>query len=562
MMQRVVGYQICQSASYLPFYAGVSILIDRILQNAGLTLHQKFLWLGVYAIANLLLWPVHAWCTVRAFAHNQELVRATVARLRRLLVDQFQRMEMGFFVRKGSGALSNQVTSDLNKVENFLTQMVGTLVVQLSTGTVATFYLFWMNWRLALLTLLIVPLQLLLIRLVNQKVRRLNQHVQQAGENFSGKVVEFISGMRVIKSLGSEDVVSEQLFAAIERIRTSGMTASITMRWLMMGMQMIGEYLGVIIWCTGGVLFLLGKMPLGKLVAFVGLLGFVRAGFMALSTAYDAWSQARPGLEAVLQILDSEEVESHRNSRRKITLRGGICFKRVSFRYSPEADAPTLENIDLYIPPGQRIGLVGQTGAGKSTFLDLLLGFYRPQEGEILYDGHPLSDLGLMELRRAAAIMSQDSFLWNASVRENIRLGRPIATDEEVEQAARSAQAHDFITHLDDGYDTSCGERGSRLSGGQRQRIALARIFLRDPKIVILDEPTSALDLETESRLQEDVDAFCRDRTTFIVAHRLSTLRSVERLLVFDHGRIVQDGSATELLAIPDGAFARLHALG
>jgi ABC-type multidrug transport system fused ATPase/permease subunit len=189
------------------------------------------------------------------------------------------------------------------------------------------------------------------------------------------------------------------------------------------------------------------------------------------------------------------------------------------------------------------------------------MGFYLPECGEVLYDGQSLSNIGLRALRSRIAIMSQDAFIWNDSVMENIRHGRPSATDEEVIAAARKAQAHGFIMRLDHGYDTGCGERGSKLSGGQRQRIALARVFLRDPAIIILDEPTSALDLETEARLQDDLEELSRGRTTFIVAHRLSTLRGVDRILVFHQGRIVEDGSPLGLLRVRDGAFTRLSQL-
>jgi ATP-binding cassette subfamily B protein len=335
------------------------------------------------------------------------------------------------------------------------------------------------------------------------------------------------------------------------------------MRWVMMLMQFAGEYLGVVVWCVGGVFFLQGRLELGALVAFSALLGFVRQGFNAYFGAYDAWTQARPGFAAVLSILDSQEIEGFRNAPRGVRLQGELALRSLSFRYpGGEADGRwALEDVSLLIPRGQRVGLVGETGAGKSTFLDLLMGFYPPTRGEILYDGRRLEQIGLLNLRRSVAIMGQDAFLWNTTVRENIRFGRPTASDAEVEEAARRAQAHEFILRLDQGYNTSCGERGGRLSGGQRQRISLARVFLRDPALVVLDEPTSALDVETEARLQADLDTLCRGRTTFIVAHRLSTLRGVDRVLVFHQGRVVEDGSVAELLKLPGGHYARLHAL-
>jgi ABC-type multidrug transport system fused ATPase/permease subunit len=562
LLRRAIFLQAMQSLTYIPFYAGVGILIDRILRNETLTLPDRYSWLAVYAGANLLLWPVHSWFTVRAFARSQEIVRAVTARLRRMLVDKLQSMSLSFFTRRGAGALSNQVTVDLTRVEAFLNQIVGSFMVCCTIGLGALAYLFWLNPLLAGITCLAVPLQVVVIRRMRERVARLSLRVQQSGENFSERVVEFIGGMRATKSLGNEDIAAAQLGESIERLRAAGLEASVTMRWVMMIMQFAGEYLGVVVWCVGGILFMQGRLALGELVAFSALLGFVRTGFNAYFGAYDAWMQARPGLLSVLSILDSDEIEGFRTAPRALRPRGHLELRGVWFRYPGAAEESwALHEMNLAIPVGQRIGLVGETGAGKSTFLDLLMGFYPPTRGQILYDGRRLEEIGLLNLRRSVAIMGQDAFLWNTTVRENIRYGRPTASDTEVEAAARKAQAHEFITRLDQGYQSLCGERGGRLSGGQRQRIALARVFLRDPAIVILDEPTSALDVETEARLQVDLDTLCRGRTTFIVAHRLSTLRNVDRVLVFHRGRLEEDGSVPELLAKPGGHYARLHAL-
>jgi ATP-binding cassette subfamily B protein len=561
LLRRVGVFQVLQSASYLPFYAGVGILIDDILQKPGLEPAERYQFIALYALANLALWPFHAWFTVRAFRHGQILIRSATARLRRLVVDQLQNMSLSFFTRHGAGALANQVTVDLGRVEAFLNQIVSGFLVSFAIGIGAIAWLLWLNPLLAGITLLAIPAQLFLVRAMHGRIRQLNQQVQRSGEDFSSRIVEFITGMRATKSLGTEDIAAAQLAHAIERIRGAGIEASVVMRWMHMAMQFIAEYLGVVVWCVGGVFFVQGLIAIGDLVVFTGLLGFVRQGFNAFFGAYDAWAQARPGLDAVLAILDSQEIEGFRHSAKTQALRGEIVFDHVRFRYPGAGGLPALDGVTLRIPAGQRVGLVGETGAGKSTFLDLVLGFYTPSEGRILYDGFPLAEIGLRNLRRQAAIMGQDAFLWNTSVRENIRMGRAEATDGEVEAAARLAQADGFIRNLDRGYDTPCGERGGRLSGGQRQRVALARLFLRDPRIVILDEPTSALDLETEARLQEDLDRLCAGRTTFIVAHRLSTLRKVDRVLVFRAGRIVEDGAVTELLAIPHGQFAHLHSL-
>lgn len=556
-------FQFLQAFTYLPFFAGVGILVDDVLQNPALTLEQRHGYIIYYALANLALWPLHAWCTVRAFTRAQLLARAAIARIRCLLVDKLQLMSLGFFTRRGAGALANQVTIDLGRVEAFLSNVVGSLVISLSLGIGALAYLVWLNPPLALVTLLSAPLQLLIVRRMRKRLDSLNENVQQSGEAFSSKVVEFIGGMRVTKSLGNEERVARELAEVIERVRGAGMEAGVTMRWVSMGIQMIGELMGVLVWCVGGVLFLQGKLPLGSLVVFATTYGFVRGGMQAFMGAYDAWVQAQPGLVSMLGILDSEETETSRHAPdlKPVRLHGELHLKEVTFRYPGLNDPPAVVDINLLVPRGQRVGLVGETGAGKSTLLDLILGFYQPDSGEILYDSRRIGAIGLLELRRNVAIMGQDPFIWNATVRENIRYGRPDATDDEVEEAARRAQAHLFISALERGYETRCGERGGRLSGGQRQRIALARVFLRDPAIVILDEPTSALDLQTEANLQNDMETLCRGRTTFIVAHRLSTLRDVERVLVFSRGRIVEDGSISELLARHGGHFAKLMEL-
>jgi len=555
LIARGIGFQALQAITFIPFTAGVGLFVDHILLP-----RRGWEWMLGYAVANLLWWPVHSWFTVKAYACSQMLVRITVARLRRLVVDQMQRLSINFFTRQGAGALSNKVTVDMSRIEAFLGNVANSLVVSLSVALGTLAYLLFLNPLLALLSLVLVPVQLGVVKAMHHRLHAMNRKLQQAGEGFSEKIVEFIAGMRLTKSFGNEELVAARLGQAIENLRTSGYEASIATRWMLMWLQMANQYMPVVVWCVGGWMHLQGEVTLGQLVAFTGLLGFVQAGFNAFVQAYEQWLPARPAMEAILGIIDSGEVERFAQPRRPVRLRGEIRLEEVSYHY-PGAERPALDRISLEIPAGQRIGIVGETGAGKSTFVDVVLGFYPPGSGWITWDGLGLDVIGGAQLRRATAIMSQDAFLWNDTIRENIRFGRAGAGDAEVVEAARRAQAHDFIERLERGYDTLCGERGSKLSGGQRQRVALARVFLRDPALVVLDEPTSALDLETEARLQVDLDALCHGRTTFIVAHRLSTLRSVDRILVFRQGRIVEDGPLEALLAIPGGHFRRLHEL-
>lgn len=558
-------WQVLQSLTALPFAAAVQILFDRVIPYAADPANGPFAWwvIAAYALANIVLWPVHAWASVQAYAYAGLLNRISVARLRRIVVDQLQHLSLGFYTARGAGAVANQLTVDMGRVEGFLGTVGNGFVPGLTLGLAATIYLLITNPLLACVALLGVPLQLLVLRRMQERINEHQRRVQASGENFAAKIVEFVAGMRVTKGLGTEDLAAADVGRSIEEIRTTGFDAAITSRWLGLWTQFAWFTTSTLIYTLGalGIAGYLGvHFTVGQVVAFIAMYGYIQAGAGAITAFVDTWSAARPAMAKLVEVLDSDELEEYQQPKREVQIHGELRFADVRFRY-PTGDRDTLSPFSLMIPAGQRVGLVGETGAGKTTFLDLVMGFYSPSAGTILYDGLALSEIGKRQLRRRSALMTQDAFLWNTTIRENIRLGRPGANDAEVEAAARRAQAHEFISETELGYETKVGERGARLSGGQRQRIALARIFLRDPAIVVLDEPTSALDLETESRLQEGLDALCAGRTTLIVAHRLSTLRAVDRILVFSHGRIVEDGTPRELLAIPDGHYRRLFDL-
>jgi ATP-binding cassette, subfamily B, bacterial len=547
--------QVMQALTFIPFTAAIGWFVDEVVMTG-----RGWEWVVGYALANLLWWPVHMYFTVRAFACTQMMVRTTVARLRRLTVDKLQSLSVSFFTRQGAGALSNKVTVDIARIEAFLANVTNNLLVGVSVGLGTLGYLFYLNYRLAILSLVLVPLQILVVRLMHARLKVLNKRVQVAGENFSEKMVEFVAGMRLTKSFGNEELMAGRLAHTIEHLRSSGFEASIATRWMLMFLQMAGQYMPIVVWSVGAVMYWNDMVSIGELVAFIGLLTFVQGGINSCINAFEQWLPAKPGLDAVLEILDSNELDAFSQPAKAHGVKGEIHFEQVTFTY-PENDEPVLSDITLHIPIGQKVGLVGETGAGKSTFLDLIMGFYRPQQGRITWDGRELEEIGCLSLRRSTAIMGQEAFLWNDTVRENIRFGRSSARDDEVIEAARHAQADGFIRRLERGYDSICGERGGKLSGGQRQRISLARVFLRNPAIVILDEPTSALDAETEARLQKDLDEMCQGRTTFIVAHRLVTLKSVDRVLVFKEGRVVEDGTPEDLLKHPDGHYRKLYDL-
>jgi ABC-type multidrug transport system fused ATPase/permease subunit len=550
-----IVFQVLQAASYLPFTAALKYFIDVIIP-------ARNGWaIAVYVVCNLLWWAIHAWCTVHSYRFRERLIRATIARLRRLVVDKLQQLSMNFFTARGAGAVANRLTVDMAKIEGLLNNLIGSFCINVTLGVCTVAYMLYLNPLLGGVTVgLVLPL-FIVLRLLRGHLDTMQRTVQTGGEAFASRMVEFVAGMRLIKSFGNEDFSSVRLHESIERLRRDGLTANVAMRWVMMSMQMTSHVMVLGVWAVGGLLIANDRATFGDLFVFTAMVGFVQGGVAAFTSGYESWSQAKPGLEAVFTVLDSGEVENYTQAcANRVELAGDMRFQQVSFAY-PGSSEKTLHGIDLHIRAGERVGLVGETGAGKSTFLDLVLGFYLPTGGKVLYDGAELSAIGLKQLRGQTAIMGQEAFIWNDTVRENIRFGRPSAHDAEVEAAAKRAQADGFIANLESGYDYLCGERGARLSGGQRQRIALARLFLRDPRIVVLDEPTSALDLHTEAELQKDLERLCQGRTTLIVAHRLSTLRHVDRILVFDHGRVVEDGTPAELAGRDGGRFAHLLAL-
>ena len=557
---RATFHQSMQSLTFIPFTAGVTWFVDHVIRpphphtpRASATL------IAAYAIANILMWGVHGAFTVAAFSASQRIVRATTARLRTLVVDQLQRLSLSYFTRRGVGALANQLTVDMGRVEGFLGNVTGGLVPGVVLGLATMVYLLVLNPLLAAITLLMVPAQAVVIRAASGRLDRLHARVQRSGESFASGITELVTGMRHVRSLGNEELETAKLARAIEDMRESGLAAGVATTWTSLWLQMAHQYVPVLVWCVGGWLSLQGKVSLGELVGFVGLLGFVQAGVGALGGAYQEWVAARPGLASLLAVLDSDEIETFAEPTPGERLRGEVRFEGVTFRY-PESERVVLDGLSLAIGAGERIGIVGESGAGKSTLLDLLAAFHLPDAGRVLFDDVDVASRGRRAVRRQCAIMSQEVFLWNATVRENIRLGRSSASDADVEDAARKAGAATFISRLENGFETMCGERGAQLSGGERQRIAMARLFLRDPSLVILDEPTSALDAETASQIQPALEALCEGRTVVIVSHRLGLLRNVDRIVVLRDGKVIESGAPTVLLDDPASHFARLVA--
>jgi ATP-binding cassette subfamily B protein len=532
-------------------------VIDTALPDRNVQL-LAFLVAGMIAVAAVTsaLGVVQTWISTKV---GQQVMHG----LRTSVYAHLQRQSIAFFTRTRTGEVQSRITNDIGGMESVVTSTATSIAANLTTAVATAVAMVALSWRLSLISLVVMPPAILLSRKVANMRRDITTQQQRELANLNVAIEEGLSinGVQLAKTMGTGPSLVGRFTASSARLIDLELRSQLAGRWRMASMSIIFAAIPAIIYLAAGLPVTAGLMTIGTLIAFTTLqnslfrplTGLLNTGVSVISSLA-LFARIFEYLDLPVDI--DEPVGPVDIDPAKIT--GHVRLENVSFGYGG-ADRAAVSGIDLDIPAGSTVALVGETGSGKTTLASLIARLYDPTEGNVRIDGIDIRDLRLADLAAVVGVVSQETYLLHTTVRENLRYAKPAATDAEIEAAARAAQIHDLIAGLPDGYDTMVGSRGHRFSGGEKQRIAIARTLLRDPRVLVLDEATSALDSETERAVQKAFDALAQGRTTITIAHRLSTVRNADQIVVLDHGRIIESGTHTSLVA-DNGRYAVLAA--
>lgn len=480
--------------------------------------------------------------------------------IRKKLYNHLQALSARFYANNQVGQVISRVINDVEQTKDFILTGLMNIWLDCITIIIALSIMFFLDVKLTLAALFIFPFYILTVYVFFGRLRKLTRERSQALAEVQGFLHERVQGISVVKSFAIEDNEAKNFDKKNTNFLTRALKHTRWNAYSFAAINTVTDIGPIIVIGVGAYLAISGSITVGTLAAFVGYLELLFGPLRRLVASFTTLTQSFASMDRVFQLIDEDYDIKNGVGAQPIEIKQGrIDIDHVSFQYN-DNEAPILKDINLSIEKGETVAFVGMSGGGKSTLINLIPRFYDVTSGQILIDGHNIKDFLTGSLRNQIGLVQQDNILFSDTVKENILLGRPTATDEEVVEAAKMANAHDFIMNLPQGYDTEVGERRVKLSGGQKQRLSIARIFLNNPPILILDEATSALDLESESIIQEALDVLSKDRTTLIVAHRLSTITHADKIVVIENGHIVETGTHRELIA-KQGAYEHLYSI-
>lgn len=539
----------------------IKYVIDDIINNGAISVEEKFARLGIaLGIAVFIFVIVRPPIEFLRQYLAQWTSNKILYDIRKRLYNHLQALSARFYANNQAGQVISRVINDVEQTKDFILTGLMNIWLDCITIIIALSIMFVLDVKLTLAAIIVFPVYILTVYFFFGRLRNLTRKRSQALAEVQGFLHERVQGMSVIKSFAIEDNEAVNFDKHNSNFLQRAFTHTRWNAYSFAAINTVTDLGPLIVIGSGAVLAINGSITVGTLAAFVGYLEQLFGPLRRLVSSFTTLTQSFASMDRVFQLMDeSYDIKNKKGALPLEIQEGRIEINNVSFRYNAD-ESTILNHINLDIEQGETVAFVGMSGGGKSTLINLIPRFYDVTDGEIKIDGTNIKSYLTGSLRHQIGLVQQDNVLFSDTIKENILLGRPDATDEEVIAAAKMANAHDFIMELTDGYDTEVGERGVKLSGGQKQRISIARIFLNNPPIIILDEATSALDLESESIIQDALNILSKDRTTLIVAHRLSTITHADKIVVIENGEIVESGTHQELLA-KKGAYEHLYSI-
>jgi subfamily B ATP-binding cassette protein MsbA len=537
-------------AVWLTIPLGLKQLLDAVFSEGDRDL------LDLMAIGMLTLFVIQSALSFGSHYLVEWVGERVVVDFRKRIYTHLHRLGLAFFSDQRLGELTSRLTNDVGAIRTAAVEALMEILRQgfFMLGSVSV--MVWLNWRLSLVIFLAVPGVAYGSRKLGMRIRSLSRDVQDRLADSTAISEEALSAIRVVKAFARGGYETTRYDTAVETLFKTARHRTLITAFYSAIIGFLFLFALVVIFWYGGNEVLDGRLTAGDLVAFIFYAFNISRSVMGLSRLYSTLNSAAGATERLFELLDREpEIQDVADAIELPDLVGRVVFEQVAFSY--RSDVPVLQDISFEVSAGTTVAIVGPSGAGKTTLMHLIPRFHDPISGRVSVDGHDLRNVRVQSLREQVGLVAQDVHLFGTSVRENIRYGRLEATDEDVEAAARAANAHDFICEFPEGYESLVGERGVKLSGGQRQRVSIARAILKDPRILLRDEATSSLDSESEALIQDALERLRKDRTTFIIAHRLSTVQYATQILVLDEGRIVQSGTHDALYSEP-GLYRRL----